>query len=166
MAHRLEIALMENLVDAEGQGICQKAKNYFGIDLHSVRTINVVTFDADLSGDQLSAVQTEIFTNPVTQISSYTPLDIEFDWTIWVGFRPGVRDNPGSTAIEAVEDLTAVKFGDGQSIYTSKRYCIKGQGLTADDMDIIAGEILANNIIEQWKFFPPGSGIRPRASDS
>jgi phosphoribosylformylglycinamidine (FGAM) synthase PurS component len=38
MAHRLEIALKENLVDAEGQGISQKAKNYFGIELHSVRT--------------------------------------------------------------------------------------------------------------------------------
>jgi phosphoribosylformylglycinamidine synthase len=147
MAHRLEIALKENLVDAEGQGISQKAKNYFGIELHSVRTINVVTLDADLSEDQLGAVRTEIFTNPVTQISSYDPLDLEFDWTIWVGFRPGVRDNPGSTAIEAIEDLTAIKFDAGQSVYTSKRYCIKGRGLTAEDMDIIAGELLANNII-------------------
>jgi phosphoribosylformylglycinamidine synthase len=154
MAHRLEIALKENLVDAEGQGICQKAKNYFGIELHSVRTINVVTLDADLSEDQLSAVRTEIFTNPVTQISSYDPLDIEFDWTIWVGFRPGVRDNPGSTAIEAIEDLTAVTFGAGQSIYTSKRYCIKGRGLTTEDMDKIAGELLANNIIQQWTIYP------------
>ena len=115
MAHRLEIALKENLVDAEGQGICQKANNYFGIELYSVRTINVVTIDADLSDDQLQAVRTDIFTNPVSQISSYDPLDIEFDWTIWVGFRPGVRDNPGSTAIEAIEDLTAVKFGAGRS---------------------------------------------------
>jgi phosphoribosylformylglycinamidine synthase len=154
MAHRLEIALKENLVDAEGQGICQKARNYFGIELHSVRTIHVITLDADLSEDQLSAVRTEIFTNPVTQISSYAPLDIEFDWTIWVGFRPGVRDNPGSTAIEAIEDLTAFRFGAGQSIYTSKRYCIKGPGLTAEDMDKIAGELLANNIIQQWTIYP------------
>ncbi len=89
MPHRLEIALKENLVDAEGQGICQKAKNYFGIEMHSVRTIHVITIDAELSDEQLNAVQTDIFTNPVTQISSYQPLDIEFDWTIWVGFRPG-----------------------------------------------------------------------------
>jgi len=164
MAHRLEIALKENLVDAEGQGICHKAKNYFGIELHSVRTINVVTVDADLSDDQLRAVRTDIFTNPVTQISSYDPLNIEFDWTIWVGFRPGVRDNPGSTAIEAIEDLTAVKFSSGQSIYTSKRYCIKGRGLAAEDLDKIASELLANRIIEQWKIFSarqwdPAKGI-------
>ena len=102
MTHRLEIALKSDLFDAEGHGILQKAKNYFGIELTGVRTVHVVTIDADLSTDQLETIQSEIFTNPVTQISSYDPLAIEFDWTIWVGYRPGVRDNPGSTAVEAV----------------------------------------------------------------
>jgi len=153
MPHRLEIALKENLIDAEGQGICQKADSYFDIELHRVRTVHVVTIDADLSDDQLSDVRTEIFTNPVTQISSYHPLAIEFDWIIWVGFRPGVRDNPGSTAIEAIEDLTGRRFSADESVYTSKRHCIQGRGLTAGDMDKIAGELLANNIIQQWKIF-------------
>jgi phosphoribosylformylglycinamidine synthase len=164
MPHRLEIALKENLIDAEGQGLCQKASNYFGLELDSVRTVNILTIDAGLSDDQLSAIRTEIFTNPVTQFSSYDPLNIEFDWTIWVGFRPGVRDNPGSTAIEAIEDLTGFKFAAGQSVYTSKRYCIKGHGLTAADMDSIAGELLANSIIQQWNIFSarqwdPNKGI-------
>ena len=164
MPHRLEIALKENLADAEGRGICQKANNYFGIELNSVRTVSVVTIDADLSMEQLRSVQTDIFTNPVTQISSYDPLVIPFDWTIWVGFRPGVRDNPGSTALEAVEDLTAVKFGAGQSIYNTKRKCIRGRGLAPEDLDKIAGELLANNIIQQWKIFSarqwdPAEGI-------
>jgi phosphoribosylformylglycinamidine synthase len=87
MPHRLEIALKENLLDAEGEGICRKARSYFGIEMDCVRTLSVVTIDAGLSDEQLRAVQTEIFTNPVTQLSSYEPLEIEFDWTIWVGFR-------------------------------------------------------------------------------
>ena len=164
MPNRLEIALKESLLDPEGEGICQKAKNYFGIRLAGVRTINVVTIDAGLSDEQLQAVQTEIFTNPVTQISSYAPLGIEFDWCIWVGFRPGVRDNPGSTAVEAIEDLLGFKFGADQAVYTSKRYCIKCEGLNAADLDKIAGELLANNIIQQWKIFSgrqwdPAEGI-------
>ena len=164
MAHRLEIALKENLIDAEGQGLCQKARNYFGLELDSVRTIHILTIDADLSDNQLSAIRTDIFTNPVTQFSSYDPLNIDFDWTIWVGFRPGVKDNPGSTAIEAIEDLTGFQFTAGQSVYTSKRYCIKGRGLTAADMDTVAGELLANNIIQQWNIFSarqwdPAEGI-------
>ncbi len=154
MAYRLEIALKSELFDAEGNGIRQKAKNYFGIDLVSVRCIYTVTIDADLSEDQLRTIQTEIFTNPVTQVSSFDPLDLEFDWTIWVGYRPGVRDNPGSTAVEAVEDILGITFGPGQAIYTSKRYCLKGNGLTEEDMDKIAAELLANDIIQQWKIFP------------
>ena len=122
MPHRLEIALKENLFDAEGEGIRRKAKGYFGIEMDCVRTISVVTIDAGLSGEQLSAVQTEIFTNPVTHLSSYDPLDIEFDWTIWVGFRPGVRDNPGSTAAEAIVVLVNLKFGADGSVYNSSRY--------------------------------------------
>jgi len=164
MPHRLEIALKKNLFDAEGEGIRRKAKGYFGIEMDCVRTISVVTIDAGFSGEQLRAVQTEIFSNPVTHLSSYDPLDIEFDWTIWVGFRPGVRDNPGSTAVEAIEDLLNLKFGADDAVYTSRRYCIKGNGLSADDMDKIAGELLANHIIQQWKIvsfdqWHPAEGI-------
>ena len=154
MPYRLEIALKSELFDAEGNGIRRKAKNYFGIELVSVRCVYVVTIDADLSRDQLKTIQTQIFTNPVTQVSSFDPLDLEFDWTIWVGYRPGVRDNPGSTALEAVEDILGIRFGPGQAIYTSKRYCLKGKGLTVIDMNKIAAELLANDIIQQWKIFP------------
>jgi phosphoribosylformylglycinamidine synthase subunit PurSL len=154
MPYRLEIALKPELFDAEGDGIRRKANHYFGIDIARIRTIQVVTIDANLSEDQLKTVQSDIFTNPVTQLSSYAPLNIEFDWTIWVGFRPGVRDNPGSTAIEAVEDILNIKFGPDQAIYTSKRYCIKGKGLSFENINAIAGELLANDIIQQWKIFP------------
>jgi len=153
MPNRLEITLKSDLFDAEGEGIRQKATHYFGIDISSVRTVHIITIDANLSDDQLKKIQTEVFTNPVTQISSFEPLPVEFDWTIWVGYRPGVKDNPGSTAVEAVEDILGVNFGQGESVYTSKRFCLKGKGLTADDTDKIAGELLANDIIQQWKIF-------------
>ncbi|MDL1962843.1 MAG: phosphoribosylformylglycinamidine synthase subunit PurS [Deltaproteobacteria bacterium] len=153
MPHRLEITLKSDLFDAEGKGIQQKAMHYFGIDLSQVRTIHVITIDADLSDDQLKKIQTEVFTNPVTQISSFKPLPVEFDRTIWVGYRPGVKDNPGSTAVEAMEDILRIKFGPNEAAYTSKRFCLKGKKLTAEDMDKIAGELLANNIIQQWKIF-------------
>ena len=79
MPHRLEIALRPELFDAEGAGIRRKAKDYFGLEIHSIRSIQVVTIDAGLSANQLKTIRTEIFTNPVTQLSSYDPLDIEFD---------------------------------------------------------------------------------------
>jgi len=153
MPYRLEITLKPDLSDPEGQSIKKKAEEYFGINIESVRTVHVITIDADLSEIQLKKIQEELFTNPVTQISSFAPLALEFDRIIWVGFRPGVRDNPGATAVEAVEDILGISLGKDESIYTSKRYCLKGQGLTSEHADIIAGQILANDIIQQWKIY-------------
>jgi len=151
MPHRLEIALKPELFDAVGEGVRQKAKNYFGIELSGVRTVNIVTIDADLSAEQLKSIQQKIFTNPVTEVSSYRPLDIDFDWNIWVGYRPGVRDNPGSTAVEAIEDILGIKLAKGEAVYTSRRYCVRGDDLTVKDAHKIAGELLANGIIQQTK---------------
>ena len=154
MPARLEIALKDHLIDAEGEGIRQKAMDYFGMQLSRVRSIHILTIDAELNLDQLHQIQTEIFTNPVTQLSSFEPLDFPFDWTVWVGYRPGVRDNPGATAVEAIEDLLGVRLAEGESVYTSRRYCIEGSGLLEADLDKIAGELLANDIIQQWKVIP------------
>ncbi|MFZ3044595.1 MAG: AIR synthase-related protein [Desulfatirhabdiaceae bacterium] len=153
MPNRIEIALKSELFDAEGAGIQKKAKAYFGTDVHSIRCINIVTIDADLTQEQLAAIQTQIFTNPVTQISSFEPLAIPFDWCIWVGYRPGVKDNPGSTAVEAIEDILNIRFKKDEAVYTSKRYCISGSGLDNASIRQIAEKLLANNIIQQWKVF-------------
>ena len=164
MPQRIEITLKKDLLDAEGESLRLKAKNYFDIDLHQVRAIHMATIDADLTPDQIDTVRTQIFTNPVTQVSSVKPLDVDFDWIIWVGFRPGVRDNPGATAVEAVEDLLRVKLKPGEAVYTAKRYCLKGSGVRRRDVEKIAGELLANDIIQQWAVFDksqwdPATGI-------
>ncbi|MGD8990987.1 MAG: AIR synthase-related protein [Desulfobacterales bacterium] len=164
MPARLEIALKNHLLDAEGEGIRRKASDYFGIELSRVRSVHILTIDAGLNPQQLKQIQTEIFTNPVTQVSSFEPLAVPFDWTIWVGYRPGVRDNAGATAGEAVEDLLGLAFPAGAAIYTSRRYCVQGSHLAEDELNKIAGELLANDIIQQWQIIPrsqwdPENGI-------
>jgi len=155
MAHRLEITLIDDLVDAEGESIRRKARDYLNLALDRVRVIQVITIDADLTSDQIETIRTGVFTNPVTQVSSDRPLSIPFDGCIWVGYRPGVKDNPGDTALEAVEDILGLRFQSGEAIYTSRRYCLTGSGLTAGDMDKIAAELLANDIIQQWRVYLP-----------
>ncbi|MBU1056275.1 MAG: phosphoribosylformylglycinamidine synthase [Proteobacteria bacterium] len=157
MPHRLEIALKPEMLDAEGEGIRLKAKNYFGIELAKVRTISIVTIDAALNKDELNLIQAAIFTNPVIQTSSFDPIAIDFDWIIWVGYKPGVKDNPGSTAVEAIEDLIGTKisgsFKKDAAVYTSKRYCIKGHDLSRKNIEKIARELLSNDIIQQTKIY-------------
>ncbi|MCF8027246.1 MAG: phosphoribosylformylglycinamidine synthase subunit PurS [Desulfobacteraceae bacterium] len=153
MPHRLEIALKNELFDAEGAAVAGKAAAYFGIRVQDVRAVHIITLDVDLSPEQLETVRKEIFTNPVTQVSAFAPLDLGFDWCIWVGYRPGVKDNPGHTAIEAMEDVLGIRLGEGEGVFTSKRFCIKGPEISQDDAQCIAEQLLANEIIQQVKIF-------------
>jgi|GEM_PF-6359435 len=70
----LEITLQPHMFDAEGEAVRRKADDYFGIRPESVRTVHILTIDAHLAPEQLQRIREEIFTNPVTQVSAYTPL--------------------------------------------------------------------------------------------
>ncbi|MCJ7594191.1 MAG: AIR synthase-related protein, partial [Desulfobacterales bacterium] len=156
MISRLEIGLKREVVDAEGANVRRKAKDYFNIEAEDIRVIRILTIDGDLDEGQMEIIRTRIFTNPVTEESSFEPLARDFDWLIWVGFRPGVRDTAGSTAVEAVEELLKIRFGPRQGVYTSKLYVIKG-GLSEGQVQTISREILANDIAQQWKVFSKGA---------
>ena len=86
MPARLEIGLKRDLADPEGASIRRKAKDYFNIDTEDIRVIRVLTIDAALDTVQLERLRTAIFTNPVTEESSFSPMAGAFDWLIWVGF--------------------------------------------------------------------------------
>ncbi|MEW6187391.1 MAG: phosphoribosylformylglycinamidine synthase subunit PurS [Thermodesulfobacteriota bacterium] len=153
MAQRLEIMLKPEIRDPEGETLKRKARDYLGIKLEEVRTIQVLTFDTTLSPEQLEALRREIFTNPVTQISAFQPLARDFDWIIWVGFLPGVKDNPGSTAVEAIEAFLDLSLPQGEAVYTSKQFQIKAPRSQRGAMENIARELLANDLIQRWKVF-------------
>src|SRR4030042_5755526 len=152
MVSRLEIRLKEELVDAEGRNLIRKAKDYFGFELEDVRVIKFLTIDADLDDNQLEMIRREIFTNPVTEESSFSPIAKGFDWLIWIGFRPGGRDTAGTTAVEAIEDLLNMTFKPHESVYTSKLYEIRGR-LSQDQRAKLAKEMLANEIIKQYRLY-------------
>ncbi len=101
----------------------------------------------------MEAVRTEVFTNPVTQVSSYSPLAGDFDRALWVGFKPGVKDNAGATAREAIEAFLGRSLPADAAVYTSKLYLLFGAGLTRDQADMIARELLANDLIQEFRLF-------------
>ena len=78
MISSIEIALKQNLRDAEASALKKKAASYFGIEMDSARCVSIVTIESDLETQGLERVRQEILTNPVTQISSLGPLDIDF----------------------------------------------------------------------------------------
>ena len=152
MASRLEIRLKKELPDAEGNNIKKKANNYFGLDVRDIRVIKILTIDSDLSEASLEDIRSEIFTNPVIEESSFSPVARDFDWLVWIGFRPGVRDTAGSTAVEAIEDFLKIRFSKDETVYTSKLFEIRGN-ISGDNATKIASEILSNDIIQQYRVY-------------
>ncbi len=153
MPIRLETALKKDLFDPEGASLTRKVRRYFGWEIGEVRVINILTLDTGLSAAELEAVRTAIFTNPVTQVSGYQSLASDFDWAVWVGYRPGVRDTAGSVAIEAISDYLAKSPSPGDAAYTSRLYLLKDAPLSRDQAETIAVELLANDIIQQWRLY-------------
>ncbi|MGQ9687558.1 MAG: AIR synthase-related protein [Desulfobaccales bacterium] len=154
MAVRLEIGWRSELPDAEGEALRRKAQEYFALSLDRVRVLRVLMLDLDLPPDILEMIRTEVFTNPVTQVSSFRPLARDFDWALWVGFRPGVRDNAGATAREAIEAFLGRSLPEEAAVYTSKLYLLRSPSLNQDQAARLSRELLANDLIQEYRLFP------------
>ncbi len=170
MAHRIEIGFREGIRDALGEKIKRRIIDHLRIPVDSVRTIEVYTIDGPLDPEELGKAAQGPLSDPVIQeIAIDRGLARGFDWLIEVGFRPGVTDNVGKTAGEAISLLS----GKPVHVYTSRQYIIHGvrdrcvlDTLTRADAERIASELLANDLIQRYdihdgKTWDPANGIRP-----
>ena len=126
MAVRIEVGFKTGIKDALGENLKKRIIEDLGVEVTSVRTINVYTIDQELSPGQIEEIRREIFTDPITEQSSLKPLAADFDWIVEVGYWPGVTDNVGRTSQEAIEDLLKIKFEEENTVYTSRHYLING----------------------------------------
>jgi phosphoribosylformylglycinamidine synthase II len=156
MAHRIEIGLLDGVPDASGDKIRRRVQSELGIEVKQVRCVDVYTVDADLSDDQLALIAGAPLCDPVIQRSLVDrPLGNGFDWAVEVGFRPGVTDNVGRTAREAIALALDRPFRRGEAVYTSRQYLLTGK-LDRARVDRIASELLANELIQRWTILDAG----------
>jgi phosphoribosylformylglycinamidine synthase len=164
MTYRVEIGLKPNLRDARGEKIKRRILNDLNLSVDSVKTIDVYTVDANLSLEEIEKVATGPFLDPIIQeFSIGKPLAHDFDWAIEVGYKPGVTDNVGRTAREAIEILLQRKFKPEEGVYTSVLYLIKGR-LIREQAEWIATGLLANPLIQRFEIkdrrsWKPGVGM-------
>jgi phosphoribosylformylglycinamidine synthase len=150
MAWRIVVGLKENVRDARGERVRREIREHLGIELQSVRTIDVYTVDAQLSEAEVAAAAAGPFSDPVIQ--DYTinqPLAHDFDVLVEVGYRPGVTDNVGRTAREAIQYQTGRAFAPEEGIYTSVQYLLCG-AISVEDAERIAKDFLGNGLIQRW----------------
>lgn len=164
MPWRIIVGLKDGVRDARGERVRREISHHLQIELESVRTIDVYTVDAQLSDAEVEAAAQGPFCDAVIQdVAVNRPLAHDFDMLIEVGFRPGVTDNVGRTAREAIQYLTGRKFAAGEGVYTSVQYLLKGR-IDKAAAEHIAHDFLGNALIQRWTIlsraeFDPQRGV-------
>ncbi|MDP8222222.1 MAG: AIR synthase-related protein [Candidatus Lernaella stagnicola] len=152
MAHRIEVRLKPQFNDVIGGKTARQIREDLGLNVEGVRTVEVYTIDRRLTSKVLKKLAKICFTDTVIEeafVGKPAALGLKWDWLIEVGFRPGVTDNVGRTAREAIVTAEGVKFRSHEGVYTSRQYLIRGE-LTAAEAERIAKDVLANELIQRW----------------
>ena len=157
MPHRIEVALKPHFQDPQGLKAARQCRDDLRLDVFDIRTIKVYLVDSDLSEEQLKAIAEGPFSDPVIQVSAINSSlallfakgpDFSWNWLVETGFRPGVTDNEGRTAKEALELVIGRKLRLDEGVYTSTQYCIKGE-LVYDQVKRLTNELFANDLIQR-----------------
>jgi phosphoribosylformylglycinamidine synthase subunit PurSL len=120
----------------------------FPIDeLHLVDVYTLATSTRDFSGKELADIGAQLINPVVQKFLVDTPTRIPFDYAIEVGFLPGVTDNVGTTARQTIEDFFSMKFVEGEAVYTSQLFLVRGT-LSAAELTKLAST-LANPLVNR-----------------
>ncbi|NMD05855.1 MAG: phosphoribosylformylglycinamidine synthase, partial [Deltaproteobacteria bacterium] len=152
MTVRIEVGFRQGIRDALGEKTRKRIIDNLGMQVQRVVTIEVYTVAGELTAEELHQAASGPLCDPIIQeFSINRPLAKNFDWLIEVGFRPGVTDNVGKTAREAIALLLGGTLGERKiNVYTSRQYLLSGT-LTKADAERIARDLLANDLIERYQ---------------
>ena len=162
--HRIEVKLKHGIRDAIGEATKNRIKRDLGIDVKSVRTINVYTINTKLSKEELEKVAKLLLSDSVIEDYSIDkPMAKDFDWLIEKGFLAGVKDNVGDTAKKQIGYTIGKELMQSEQVFTSTQYLFEGV-LTKVQCESIAERVLGNSLIERFliidsKSWNPKNGV-------
>jgi len=158
MERRLEVVSRDDIKDVAGDRLKERVKQELGIELKSCRFIDVYNFGNQLSPEQMEALGKDVFTDSIAQKISFREPTFGNSWRLEIGMLPGVTDNIGKSAMEAVKD----KLGLDEDVYYSRMYALDGDELSKEVCDKIA-VLLFNPVVEKYISHKPGDVPPPHA---
>jgi len=156
MAHRIYVGTKPLMRDALGEKIRRRIISDLNIGtVLSLRTASVYTLSKSLSHRDLELIASEPLCDPVTQHYAIDrSLEYPFDWLVEVGYLPGVTDNAGRTATEAVRVVLSHDPGKDFSVHTGVQYFFEGK-ISRASIEKIANSLLANTLIQSVEIYTP-----------
>jgi len=175
MVERIYVGTKPQWRDALGEKIRARIIHDLGIGtISSIRTATVYSLTATLFTEELTSLAEGPLSDPIVQdYSINSTFYKEFDWMVEVGLRPGVTDNVGRTAKEAVIIALRKDLPPDFSVHTATQYFLIGN-CSRKHVERVADEILANTLIqtitiyshEEWLKLHTGEFSVPRVSQS
>jgi len=154
MEQRLEISVKHHIRDVQGNDLSSRIKDALAIDARC-SFVDVYNLGEAFSYEERETLATEVFADSVSHdYSTREPLFAD-RWRIEIGMLPGVTDNIGKTASEAIRD----KLGKDIDVYYSRMYAIEAD-LDEGQCERIAA-MLHNPLVEKFIIHPPGDDPKP-----
>jgi phosphoribosylformylglycinamidine synthase len=153
MAHRVVVALKPGVADVVGGRVAAHIQQHLNINVEDVQIIDVFTVvcSGEVTAPELERAGQNVLCDPVIQQARLDrPLAQRCRWVLEVGYRPGVTDNVGRTASEGLQLCLGQAAGPNVKVHHSKQYLLHGN-VSRDEVEQIAGEYLANELIQQWR---------------
>jgi phosphoribosylformylglycinamidine synthase len=170
MLCRIELAPRPHVTDSVGLRTARGLRAALGLPVAQCRIIKVFTVQGVDEAGIARILEAGALHDPVLHTASREPLASGFDWAVEVGLRPGVTDNEGRTAREAVALVLGLDKAAAADIavYTSTQYLLSGE-LDEDDVRRIASGYLANELIQRYEYksaaqWAQAPGFEPRAA--
>ena len=158
MIHRIELIIKQELQDPEGlkllQQLCAVPHLDFPLKPHSIediRTLSGFLFFSPITSSVAKQLCRAVLEDPVlheSRVDSFFGDELEFDWYVEIGFRPGVTDNIGRTAQETFELWLQRPFAPEQHAHSVKGYFFKGS-LSRQHLEALTRQFLMNDLIEK-----------------
>lgn len=138
MTQVLRIEIADKIRNVSGDTRVRQVKNWLGIDIHGIEHVRVYKIETDRPlADLLPA-----FVDPVLQQVTVETPD-KADFVVEVSYRPGVTDNAGKAASDALAIC-----GITARVSSGSVYYLEGVSDIAK-AEKIAAELLANRLIEK-----------------
>jgi len=147
------VGFKKEIKDANGENLRKRILNDLDLksNIESIKIVDCYLIDGDLSNEELNFIAENVFADKIVQkFAINEPLIKDFSYLIWVSFKPGITDNVGKTAKEAIKDAINKEV----DVWTSKQYFLI-KGLRKEDV-IKISKYISNELIQDVRIFENG----------